>query len=85
MIFQSFNLVKRSSVINNVLAGRVAYHSTITSLLGTFPVEDKMIALEALDKIGILERHLFSDQLESATKSGSCQSAKPKTAYHFSR
>jgi len=64
MIFQSFNLVKRSSVINNVLAGRVAYHSTITSLLGTFPVEDKMIALEALDKVGILEKAFVrADQL----------------------
>ncbi|NLT01072.1 MAG: ATP-binding cassette domain-containing protein, partial [Acholeplasmataceae bacterium] len=46
------------------LAGRVAYHSTITSLLGTFPVEDKMIALEALDKVGILEKAFVrADQL----------------------
>lgn len=28
MIFQSFNLVKRSSVYKNVLSGRVGYHST---------------------------------------------------------
>jgi phosphonate transport system ATP-binding protein len=55
MIFQSFNLVKRMSVFKNVLAGRVAYHSTLTSL-GFFPREDRYIALEALDTMGILEK-----------------------------
>lgn len=56
MIFQSFNLVKRSSVINNVLAGRVAYHPTIKTMFGLFPKEDKIIALNSLDKVGILEK-----------------------------
>ena len=55
MIFQSFNLVKRMSVYKNVLAGRVAYHSTVTSL-GFFPRGDRYIALEALDTMGILEK-----------------------------
>ena len=32
MIFQSFNLVKRSSVLRNVLTGRVAYHSTLSTM-----------------------------------------------------
>jgi phosphonate transport system ATP-binding protein len=64
MIFQSFNLVKRMSVFKNVLAGRVAYHSTLVTLLGTFPQEDKIIALEALDKMGILEKAFVrADQL----------------------
>lgn len=36
MIFQSFNLVKRSTVLKNVLAGRVGYHSTLRTTLGLF-------------------------------------------------
>lgn len=64
MIFQSFNLVKRMSVFNNVLSGRVAYHSTFKSFFGLFPKEDKMIALEALDTMGILEKAFTrADQL----------------------
>lgn len=64
MIFQSFNLVKRMSVYKNVLAGRVAYHSTFKTIFGLFPVEDKTIALEALDKMGILEKaYVRADQL----------------------
>ncbi len=56
MIFQSFNLVKRSSVFKNVLAGRVGFHPTFKTILGVFPKEDKLIALEALDKMGILDK-----------------------------
>lgn len=64
MIFQSFNLVKRMSVFKNVLAGRVAYHSTFKTIFGLFPVRDKTIALEALDKMGILEKaYVRADQL----------------------
>jgi len=64
MIFQSFNLVKRMSVFKNVLAGRVAFHSTFKTLFGLFPVEDKIIALEALEKMGILEKAFVrADQL----------------------
>ena len=49
MIFQNFNLVKRSSVMRNVLSGRVGYHPTWKMILGLFPKEDKIKALEALD------------------------------------
>lgn len=35
MIFQSFNLVKRMNVFNNVLAGRVAYHNTFKTVFGS--------------------------------------------------
>lgn len=56
MIFQSFNLVHRASVYKNVLAGRVAYHSTFRTVLGLFPEKDKLIALEALEKMGILDK-----------------------------
>ncbi|HOJ45035.1 MAG TPA: phosphonate ABC transporter ATP-binding protein [Bacilli bacterium] len=64
MIFQSFNLVKRMSVFNNVLTGRVAYHSTFKTLFGLFPKEDKILALESLDTMGILEKAFTrADQL----------------------
>ena len=41
MIFQNFNLVKRSSVQRNVLSGRVGYYPTWKSALGLFSKEDK--------------------------------------------
>ncbi|OBZ10175.1 MULTISPECIES: phosphonate ABC transporter ATP-binding protein [Bacillales] len=56
MIFQSFNLVKRSSVLRNVLAGRVGYHSTLRTLAGRFPEKDMNIAFEALDRVNIVEK-----------------------------
>jgi phosphonate transport system ATP-binding protein len=56
MIFQSFNLVKRSSVLRNVLSGRVGYHSTLRMLLGLFPKEDIDLALKALERVNILEK-----------------------------
>ena len=41
MIFQTFNLVNRSSVLKNVLTGRLSQVSTIRSILGLWPQEDK--------------------------------------------
>lgn len=56
MIFQSFNLVKRSSVLRNVLAGRVGYHSTLRTLFGRFPKPDMDLAFQALDRVGIVQK-----------------------------
>lgn len=56
MIFQTFNLVNRSSVLKNVLTGRLSQVSTIRSILGLWPQEDKQIAFEALNKVEILEK-----------------------------
>jgi len=56
MIFQSFNLVKRSTVLKNVLAGRVGYHSTLRTTLGLFPKEDLELAFQALKRVNILEK-----------------------------
>ena len=56
MIFQSFNIIKRMSVIQNVLSGRVAYNPTWRTLLGIFPDSDKQIAYRALEKVDILEK-----------------------------
>ena len=56
MVFQQFNLVNRTSVINNVLVARVADMSLFRTLFGLYSKEDKLAALEALDKVGILDK-----------------------------
>lgn len=53
MIFQQFNLVKRSSVMTNVLAGRLGYVNPLYSLVNYFPKHEKEKALAALDRVGI--------------------------------
>ena len=56
MIFQSFNLVTRTTVIRNVLMAKVPEMPFWRVLLGVFKKEDKMQALESLDKVGILDK-----------------------------
>lgn len=64
MIFQHFNLVKRSTVLRNVLSGRVGYHPTWKMVLGLFPKEDKIKAMNALERVNILDKYdQRSDQL----------------------
>lgn len=56
MIFQHFNLVDRSSVMTNVLAGRSGYVNPWWSLINYFPRRDRERALQALDRVGIKEK-----------------------------
>jgi phosphonate transport system ATP-binding protein len=56
MIFQNYNLVRRSSVVKNVLAGRLAYLPAWRTLLGLFPRGDVELALRSLQRVGILEK-----------------------------
>lgn len=56
MIFQSFNLVKRSSVYKNVLGGRAGYHSFFEVLFGVYKEEEKRLAFDSLNKLGILDK-----------------------------
>ena len=56
MIFQGFNLAERTSVMNNVLVGRFAHTPTYRTLLGLASADDKQLALEALDSVGMLEK-----------------------------
>ncbi len=56
MIFQSFNLVTRTTVIKNVLAAKVPDLPAWRAILGVFPKKDNLEALEALDKVGILDK-----------------------------
>lgn len=64
MVFQSFNLVGRTSVINNVLAAKIADKGFFASLFGYYSKDDKLDALEALNKVGILDKaYIRADQL----------------------
>ncbi len=56
MIFQQFNLVKRSSVLTNVMAGRLGYINPIFSLFNYFPPGEKQRAMAALQRVGIPEK-----------------------------
>jgi phosphonate transport system ATP-binding protein len=54
MIFQQFNIVKRLSVLENVLSGGLGYQSTLWSCLGIFSVEERRRALLNLKRVGLL-------------------------------
>jgi phosphonate transport system ATP-binding protein len=53
MVFQQFNLVRRASVLDNVLAGRLGYVAALPSLLGRFPARDRDLALDCLARVGL--------------------------------
>jgi phosphonate transport system ATP-binding protein len=64
MIFQQFNLVKRSTVLTNVLSGRLGYVNPWPSLLHRFPKKDREMARQALERVGIAEQaHKRADEL----------------------
>jgi phosphonate transport system ATP-binding protein len=59
MIYQQFNLVRRLSVMHNVLVGRLGHLSPAarwTALAYRFPTRDREIALRCLDHVGLLDR-----------------------------
>jgi phosphonate transport system ATP-binding protein len=56
MIFQQFNLVKRSSVITNVMSGRLGYVNPVYSLFSYFPGKERDHALQSLERVGILSQ-----------------------------
>jgi phosphonate transport system ATP-binding protein len=56
MVFQQFNLVKRSSVLTNVLAGRLGYANPLLSVIGIWPRSDRELAHRALDRVGIADK-----------------------------
>ena len=53
MVFQQFNLVRRASAIDNVLAGRLGYVPPIASVFGSFPPADRELARACLDQVGL--------------------------------
>jgi phosphonate transport system ATP-binding protein len=63
MIFQQHHLIGRLSVLQNVLLGRLGWHGSFRSLL-PLPRSDRLIALQMLDRLGLVERALDrADQL----------------------
>jgi phosphonate transport system ATP-binding protein len=56
MIFQQFNLVKRSTVMTNVLSGRLGYANPWTSVFHQFSRQDRRRAEAALERVGIAEK-----------------------------
>ena len=56
MVFQQFNLVKRSSVLMNVMAGRLGYAPTWRSITGRFDEADKQRAINAMKRMGITDQ-----------------------------
>ncbi|SMF38597.1 phosphonate transport system ATP-binding protein [Xaviernesmea oryzae] len=53
MIFQQFNLVPRLDVMTNVLLGRLNHRSTVMSLLKIFSRDERVMAMAALERLGI--------------------------------
>lgn len=56
MVFQHFNLVKRSSVMANVFSGRLGYSPTWRSSFGRFSEADREKARRALERLGITDQ-----------------------------
>jgi phosphonate transport system ATP-binding protein len=55
VIFQQFNLVNRLTALENVLAGRLGYVPAWRGLLRHFDRSDRLLALECLDRVGLME------------------------------
>jgi len=56
MVFQHFNLVKRSTVMTNVLSGRLGYSPTWRSVIGRFSAKDRERARLAIERMGITDQ-----------------------------
>ncbi len=56
MIFQHFNLIKRSTVLTNTLSGRLGYMSVWRSLFGLFTREDRKLAVQNLARVGLEDK-----------------------------
>jgi len=64
MVFQQFNLVKRSSVYLNVIAGRLGYVDTLPSILQLFSKKDHQKLFQTLDQMDLSEKiHVRADSL----------------------
>jgi phosphonate transport system ATP-binding protein len=64
MVFQNFNLIGNLSAQNNVLTGLLSKKSPISNLFYLFNRQQKLLALEALDQVGLLSKAFArADQL----------------------
>jgi phosphonate transport system ATP-binding protein len=56
MIFQQFNLVHRHTVLTNVLSGALGRSPLASSLMLSFPAEERDRAIACLDRVGLGDR-----------------------------
>jgi phosphonate transport system ATP-binding protein len=70
IIFQQFNLVGRLSLLNNVLIGRLAHNPAWKGVINLFPREEKKRALQALERVNMVE---YAHQRASTLSGGQQQ------------
>jgi len=56
MVFQGFNLAKRTTVLNNVLMGRLHHTSTWRTLISAWKKDDVELAMQALERVEIVQK-----------------------------
>lgn len=71
-IFQQFNLVGRLSLIKNVLTGLLAHIPTWRTMIQLFTYNEKLAAIESLDRVGLAE---YAAQRSSTLSGGQQQRA----------
>lgn len=68
-IWQEYNLVERLSAMSNVLTGRLGYSNKVATLFGFFKREERAIALQNLERVGLLHRAMNrADKLSGGEK-----------------
>lgn len=70
IIFQQYNLVGRLSVLTNVLIGRLAHNPSWKGMVKLFPQEERVKALEALERVNMVE---YAHQRASTLSGGQQQ------------
>ena len=70
MIFQGFHLVNRSTVLQNVLQGRLGYSSTVRGMFGRYKKEDRAFAMSLLERVGM---ETFADKRADQLSGGQQQ------------
>ncbi len=56
MVFQQFNLVRRSTVLANVLSGRLGYQQGLRAIVPGYSKQDHQMAWKALERLEIAEK-----------------------------
>ena len=72
MIFQHANLVRRRSVLANVMTGTLGRHRNLVTAFGRLPSGEQHFALECLDEVGLRE---FAPQRAGTLSGGQAQRA----------
>ena len=70
IVFQQFNLVGRLSLLANVLVGRLAHNPSWKGIVKMFPRQEKIRALQALDRVNMLD---YAHQRASTLSGGQQQ------------